>query len=174
MNTNTTIPLSNAVVLTAAAQGALAVCHFLLLEEDEFNQKRGRAILQQHCRWDRFVLVNHDLPMFHHHLRMTHASFLVLLDKIRPHLPVIDEKMGSLRGGVIIPELRLYATIRYLAGASYTDICFFCGISSQSFYRIVYETIHAINKSIEITYALGTVPISPLNIWSPYLVATSL
>jgi hypothetical protein len=153
MNPNTTIPLSNAVVLTAAAQGALAACHLLLLEEDdEFNQKRGRAILQQRCRWDRFVLVNHDQPMFRRHLRMTHDSFLVLLEKIRPHLPVIDEKMGSLRGGVIIPELRLYATIRYLAGASYTDICFFCGISSQSFYRIVYETIHAINKSIEIKF----------------------
>ena len=117
MSTNTTISLSNAVVLTAVAQGALAVSHFLLLEEDEFKQKRARrTTLQQRCRWDRFVFFNHDRPMFRRHLRMTYNSFLVLLDKIRPHLPVIDEKMAALRGGVIIPELRLYATIRYLVG----------------------------------------------------------
>ena len=147
-----TIPLSNAVVLTAVAQGALAVSHFLLLEEEEKKKKRARATLQQRCRWDRFVLLNHDRPMFRRHLRMTYGSFLVLLDKIRPNLPVIDEKMGDLRGGVIIPELRLYSTIRYLAGASYTDICFFCRISSQSFYRILYETMDAINRSIEIKF----------------------
>jgi len=128
------------------------VSHFLLLEEEELKQKRARATLQQRCRWDRFVLLNHDRPMFRRHLRMTYTSFLVLLDKIRPHLPVMDEKMGALRGGIIIPELRLYATIRYLAGASYTDICFFCRISSQSFYRILYETMHAINRAIEIKF----------------------
>lgn len=49
-------------------------------------------------------------------------------------------------------ELRLYATIRYLAGGSYTDICVFCKISMQSFYRIVWQTIHAINRSIKIEF----------------------
>ena len=53
----------------------------------------------------------------------------------------------------IIPELYLYATLRYLlAGGSYTDICVFCGISVTSFYSIVWNTIHAINNSILIEF----------------------
>ena len=90
--------------------------------------------------------------MFRRHLRMTHESFVILLDKIRPHLPVPDEQMGALRGGIILPELRLYATIRYLAGGSYSDICFFCGISVAAFYSSVWTTINAINKAIEIKF----------------------
>ena len=99
MNTNTAIQLSTVVLLTAVAQAALAVCHFMLLEEEDevVNKRRGSAILQQRCRWDRFVLLNHDQPIFRRHLRMTYTSFLVLLDKIRPNLPVIDERMASLR-----------------------------------------------------------------------------
>jgi hypothetical protein len=77
---------------------------------------------------------------------------MALLDKILPHLPQIDQEMAALRGGIIIPELRLYATIRYLAGGSYLDICFFCGILKPSFYRCVWETIAAINKAVKIKF----------------------
>ena len=60
--------------------------------------------------------------------------------------------MAYLRGGKITPEIHLYATLRYLAGASYSDICLFCGISVASFYCIVWRTIHAINKSLKIEF----------------------
>jgi hypothetical protein len=111
-----------------------------------------KSVLQQRCRWNRFVMMNQDLPLFRRHLRMTYDSFLILLEKIRTHLPAPDQKMADLRGGVIIPELRLYATLRYLAGGSYSDICFFCGIARTSFYKVLWGTIHAINKAITVAF----------------------
>ena len=60
--------------------------------------------------------------------------------------------MAGLRGGQITLELHLYATIRYLAGGSYSDICVFYGISVLSFYCILWWTIHAINKAIKINF----------------------
>jgi DDE superfamily endonuclease len=57
---------------------------------------------------------------------------------------------GILRGGVILPELRLYCTIRWLAGGSYTDISLFTGISQASFYRVCWQTIHAICECDEL------------------------
>jgi hypothetical protein len=49
-----------------------------------------------------------------------------------------------------MPELALYATLRYLAGGSYSDIHFFTGISTSSFYRVLWKTIHAINQCNEL------------------------
>lgn len=124
----------------AASQAILAISHSIVIEDDDDHKvKRAKSVLMQRCRWDRFVILNQqDRPMFRRHLRMTYDSFLSLLEMIRPFLPAPDEKMGALRGGIIIPELQLYATIRYLVGASYTtDICFFCKISAPSFYRIL-------------------------------------
>jgi hypothetical protein len=61
-----------------------------------------------------------------------------------------------LRGGAIIPELCLYCTIRWLAGGSYTDIFFYCGISKTSFYRIVWKTINSLcfsqNPALKISF----------------------
>jgi hypothetical protein len=45
-----------------------------------------------------------------------------------------------------MPKIRLYCTIRWLAGGSYSDIYMFAGISKASFYRICWQTIHAICK----------------------------
>ena len=83
---------------------------------------------------------------------MSYDSFTILLNQIREHVDIADEQMGSLRGGKIIPELHLYATICYLAGASYSDVCLFCGISVPSFYCIIWRTINAINKAINISF----------------------
>ena len=135
----------------AASQVLHAITQFHHLDGDD-KLKRAKTVLQQRCRWDRFVLLNHERPMFRRHMRMDYDSFVTLLEKIRPFLPVPNETMGALRGGIIIPELQLYATIRYLAGASYTFICYFCKISAPSFYRILWQTINAINKSITVQF----------------------
>jgi DDE superfamily endonuclease len=58
--------------------------------------------------------------------------------------------MAELRGGAILPELRLYCALRWLAGGSYTDVSLFCGISQASFYRVCWQTIHAICKCEEL------------------------
>ena len=76
------------------------------------------------------------------HLHMSLTSFEKLLSFIRKSLEV-DSAMAQLRGGVIIPEIALYCTLRYLASGSYTDI-FFVGISKPSFYCVVWKTMYTI------------------------------
>ena len=93
---------------------------------------------------------NQGRPEFHRLLRMDIESFYVLLSFIHDSIQV-DEAHGASRGGMIIPELCLYCTLRYLAGASYLDVSVFAGISTASFYRIVHKTIHAINLTDELT-----------------------
>ena len=125
----------------------------LSLDDDKDTGKRGKPTFEQRCNWDTFVATtNKHRPVFRRHLRMSYESFCLLVEKIRPHLLIADGKMSALRGGVIIPELQLYATIRYLAGASYTDIAFFCGFSVPSFYAILWRTINAINKAIVVDF----------------------
>jgi hypothetical protein len=82
---------------------------------------------------------------------MTYTLFTKLLDRIRELLEV-DDDMVMLWGGKIIPEIHLYATIRYLAGGSYSNICVFCGISALSFYCILRCTIDAINRTLVIEF----------------------
>ena len=116
------------------------------------KKKRLRSMLQQRIHWNSWVSLHKNRPIFRRHMRMTHESFCRLMDMVRrQHLPVLDEKMGNLRGGLIIPELRLYALIRYLAGASYTDV-FFLGVSTSVFYYCIWHMVHAINKAIEIKF----------------------
>jgi hypothetical protein len=130
------------------AQTLHAVAYLALLDDVD---TRFKSPFQQCVTWDNFVRDNKDRPLFRRHLRMSYESFIVLLERIREHINV-DNKMGLLRGGKIIPEVHLYATLRYLAGGSYSDICFFCGISVPSFYCIIWRTIHAINHSIKISF----------------------
>ena len=86
------------------------------------------------------------------HLHMSLSLFDKLLSFIRTSLEV-DSAMAQLRGGVIILEISLYCTLRYLVGGSYTDIIF-VGISKPSFYHVVWKTMYAIVrcKNIRITW----------------------
>jgi len=54
--------------------------------------------------------------------------------------------MVLLHGGAITPEIKSYCAIRWLAGASYSDIQYKVGILKASFYRIVWATIRIINQ----------------------------
>jgi hypothetical protein len=120
--------------------------------DDGSANKRQKSIIQQRLDWYTFVEKNKHSVMFKRHLRMTYESFSNLLLLIKDHLKKVDKEMAKKRGGEVIKELRLYATIRYLAGGSYSDICYFCGISKSTFYRILWETINAINKTIKIEF----------------------
>ena len=121
---------------------------FLLTDDAEV---RIKTPFQQRMRWKKFVLNYQNRPLLRRHLRMTYTSFLKLLDRIKVLIDV-DDDMAYKRGGKIIPEIHLYATIRYLAGASYSDVCLFCGISVPSFYSIVWRTIKAINHTLKIEF----------------------
>jgi hypothetical protein len=81
---------------------------------------------------------------------MKKLSFDKLLEYIRSDLEV-DPKMAQLQGGAIIPEVVLYCTLQYLAGDCYSDIYFMAGISSASFYCIIWKTISAINSCDELS-----------------------
>jgi hypothetical protein len=131
------------------AQQTISLC--LAIEEDN-TTARQRSEFQQRIHWEAFVENNKDRPLFRRNLRMTYDSFCTLLERIRFHLKTIDKKMAALRGGVIIHELYLYSTIRFLAGASYTDTCVFCGIPKSAYYCILWRTIHAINLAIPVHF----------------------
>ena len=63
-------------------------------------------------------------------------------------LPIIT----SMKCNVLVSSLLLletestYATLRYLAGGSYLDVHYFCGISQSNFYTSVWQVIHLINR----------------------------
>ena len=113
------------------------------------QQSNNSALFRQRLTWDAFIQENEGRPELTRLLRMELDSFFLLLSYIRNFLDV-DESKAASRGGKIIPELCLYCTLRYLAGASYLDIVVFAGISIPSFYRIVRKTIHAINSVDEL------------------------
>jgi hypothetical protein len=123
---------------------ACLVLHVLLLHEHD-----NPSLLEQRLNWQQFKDKYAKRADFKCHLRMSIESFNKLLSFIHPQLEV-DEDMASLRGGVIMPEIALYCTLRYLAGGSYLDIRFFTGISTSSFYRVVWKTIKAINQCQEL------------------------
>jgi hypothetical protein len=104
---------------------------------------REPSLFEQRLVWEGIIEKYADRTTFHRHLRMRPESFHKLLSLIRDDLEV-DHNMALLRGGVILPELRLYCTIRWLSGGAHSDICMYVGISIASFYRVVWQTIHAI------------------------------
>jgi DDE superfamily endonuclease len=77
---------------------------------------------------------------------MRKQSFDKLLGFIYTDL-VVNEWMAGHREGPIIPELCLYCTLRYLAEGSYLDLCDIAGVSTSSFYRVIWKTIAAIRKA---------------------------
>lgn len=121
-----------------------AVAQWLLYLEENDGPPRSKSVFQQRLAWDTFVANNRNRPLFKRHLRMSYESFCNLMSLIEHQQKDVNSDMANLRGGEVIKELRLYLTIRYLAGGSYSDICFFCGISTSTLYRVLWDTIAAI------------------------------
>jgi hypothetical protein len=128
----------------------------LLLEQDcarvkkqKGKKKRGPSLFEQRLQWDSFVSKHAGRPDLHRHLRMTLQDFNLVLSVIKKRLEV-NVRMAKKRGGPILPELCLYATLRYLAGGSYSDIKYFTGISRGSLYRVIWKCMKAIIKCKEL------------------------
>jgi hypothetical protein len=119
----------------------LLTASVLLLIPDE----RQSAWFEQRLAWEQYSLRHHDRGTFARRLRMRLDSFQKLVVLIQDDL-LVHEHCANMRGGVIIPELCLYCTLRYLAGGSYLDISDVAGISQASFYRVIWKTITAIVK----------------------------
>ncbi|KAG7368098.1 hypothetical protein IV203_030841 [Nitzschia inconspicua] len=108
------------------------------------KKRRQAARRLRRLNWDEYCLRH---PFFvQRSLRMSVESFTNLVDTLGDALN-IDEKQGRRRGDHIQPELRLFCTIRWLAGGSYLDIAGLVGVSSSRLYQIIDKTIHAIATS---------------------------
>ena len=89
--------------------------------------------------------------------RMNRRGFENLLRLISPILHDADEAMATLSSGSKISNrTKLYATLRWLAGGSYLDICFAWGVSYASFFTtdpakgVVWPVIEAIDVAFVI------------------------
>ena len=121
--------------------------HFLLLSVCLFwrvlPKERNPSFFEQRLNWAEYRDKHEQRGTFKCRLRMSPTSFYKLLELIKDEL-LVNETMAKPRGGPIIPELCLYCTLRWLAGGSYLDIQDVAGISTASFYRVVWKTIRAI------------------------------
>ncbi len=116
-------------------------------QQQRYNRKRRPpSLFEQRLVWDTFCRRHSGRSDFTRHIRMSHDSFNKLLSAIQQDLEV-DREMADLGGGAILPEICLYVCLRYLAGGSYSDIKYITGISSASFYRVLWKTMRAINQS---------------------------
>ena len=111
----------------------------LVLEFDSvFNlspTSRRCSTFDQRLCWSTFVSNHGRQTELKRHLRMSLTSFEKLLTFIRQSLEV-DTAMAQLRGGVNIPEIVLYCTLRYIAGGLYTDIFFLSGYLNLPFIKL--------------------------------------
>lgn len=121
-------------LVTTLHQSAMAAC---LAMEAMTAYDMNPPIYQQRLCWSKFIEEKICPLIFTCHLRMSKGSFHKLLSYLQPELTLGGHSAKAWgRGGPIMPEMRLYATLCYLAGGSYTDIHFFCGISESSFINL--------------------------------------
>jgi len=117
----------------------------LLLDLD--STKKSRAANKRRQRLDWFKHVGSiDERLFTRAYRLSPATFDELLNKIRPALEKNETQAQRSSSSRIEPETRLAATLRYLAGGSYLDICFTHGIAIPSFYDCVWQVMGEINR----------------------------
>jgi hypothetical protein len=136
----------------------LAATSLLLLQgsqaktrHEKIRSRRNKSFFEKRLDWDVFSHSRQQHNHFQRHIRMKAHSFDKLLRYIEANLQR-DEDHASRRGGLIKPNLCLYATLRWLAGASYSDLDYHLGMSKASFYRIIWITIKAINRCPELDF----------------------
>jgi DDE superfamily endonuclease len=108
-----------------------------------YPHQREPSFFEQRIRWQQYADKHTRRGTFAIRLRMERASFDKLLSYLR-HEILVNELMAKPRGGMIIPKVCLFCTLRWLAGGSYLDITDIVGISKPSFYRVVNKTVRAI------------------------------
>lgn len=93
--------------------------------------------------------------------RLNREAFYWLLNKITPLIAPNASQVGNryhCPDREITPKTRLAATMRWLGGGSYLDICFAFGVSEPSFYKesgVLWPTIAAIDTVLELGFPLN-------------------
>ena len=118
---------------------------------DAFSQARQPPRFRRRLDWPEFRRLRVEDKSFRRMFRMSEDQFDALVDILKPHL-AFDEEGGkrSTLAGPIPVELRVAATLRYLAGASYLDVFHILGIGISSFYECVAQVVGAVNAASEL------------------------
>ena len=125
-----------------------------LMNEEELKRRGNRRRDRGYAQVEVDELSDSNfITMF----RMNRENFERLLRLISPILHESDEAMAMLSSGsTITKRTKLYATLRWLAGGSYLDICFAWGISYTSFFTtdpakgVVWPVVEAIDVAFTI------------------------
>jgi hypothetical protein len=142
---------------TSGSDGELSFLVDLCVVSICLSAWENRLIVTR-MNWERHVNSLLHENLFHLKYRMTLPSFNKLLCLLCPSLELRDKyaKMGGFEP--ICCELMLHCCIHFLAGGSYHDICATAFISRPSFYRLVWHTIHCINRCEALDVNLPTLP----------------
>lgn len=108
------------------------------------QRDRGFAIIEL----DNLSSIN-----FQRMFRLDRSSFYELRDRLVGSLIFDSVKASATSGSAISTTTRLAVTLRWLAGASYLDLCFAWGISKSAFYSergVLWPTIEALDSLIHL------------------------
>ncbi len=84
---------------------------------------------------------------------MNRVAFYKLVALVRPYLQKNVLKAIASSGSPITPLIKVAATVRFLAGGSYIDICGLFGLSMKNWYSkkyVLYETLEAFDRVLKL------------------------
>jgi hypothetical protein len=118
-----------------------------------FNRKGN------HKRRRGFALEEMDLldgNTFKKMFRLDRATFDEVLERILPHMRTRnDTKAANSSGAPIVLKTRLAVSLRWLAGASYLDLCFAWGLAISTFFHsdgVLWPTLQAIDAAFHLGF----------------------
>lgn len=111
------------------------------------TKRRNRSLRRRRSTFGR-VTRGLSERKFMRYFRISRYTFRKLLNLVRPALTKNAEMARRSSGGVIMPDVRLAATLRILAGGSYIDCAMLFNIEDSTLSRIFRETVHVLNKEL--------------------------
>ena len=103
------------------------------------------------------VMSEYSNDEFERMFRLSRVGFEKLLREISTDLVHNEQQAINSSGSPIITVTRLAATLRFLAGGSYLDICGMFGLDQRNFFNknyILWKTIHAIDRKLDLGLSL--------------------
>jgi hypothetical protein len=87
---------------------------------------------------------------FQRAFRLSRTAFQYLLNLIQDKLKKNEAKASNSSGSPVLPVTKLACTLRFLAGGSFEDISALFGVSRSNLFKILWETMEAIDSNIDI------------------------
>jgi hypothetical protein len=122
---------------------------FFILFARKGNHKRRRGFALEEM--DRI-----DANTFKKMFRVDRATFDEVLERIQLHMKIRNGiKAANSSGGPIVLKTRLAVSLRWLAGASYLDLCFAFGLAISTFFHsdgVLWPTLEAIDMAFDLGF----------------------